>query len=267
MTTQVQFKRFFSVDSHKAIKAQSYGWLNGINYMAPHKAGGKFNLCSHASAGCIALCLGLWSGQAAMISADTGTNSVRDSRVRKAQYFMTQRNAYMIEMLRHIAKLYRYAKRNKFKLAIRPNGSTDIAYEGIRVMVTFDLARELTAITGREILVGAHTIFSCFPWIQFVDYTKNPKRFDRALPANYSLTFSRSETNDSDSIALLNRGINVAVVFAKALPKHWNGFQVINGDKHDLRHLDPQGGKVVGLLPKGSKAKRDSSGFVVRLAA
>jgi hypothetical protein len=201
-----------------------------------------------------------------MISADTGTNAVRDSRVRKAEYFMRNRNVYMVEMLRHIAKLYRYATRNKLKLAVRPNGSTDIAYEGIRVMVGFDLARELTAITGREILVGAHTIFSAFPWIQFVDYTKNPKRFDRALPANYSLTFSRSETNDSIATDLLARGINVAAVFAKKLPRKWNGFRVINGDKHDLRHLDPKGGNVVGLLPKGGKAKRDSSGFVIRAA-
>jgi len=261
-----QFPRFFSVDSAKAIKAQSFGWLNAINYMAPHKAGGVGNLCSHASPGCIALCLGLWSGQAGM-RAEGETNLVVDSRVRKAQYFMRERNAYMVEMLRHIARLYRYAKRNGLKLAVRPNGSTDIAYESIRVMVTPELASELTKITGREILAGVHTIFSAFPWIQFVDYTKNPNRFARALPKNYSLTFSRSEINDSQAINLLNLGVNVAVVFAETLPKRWNGFRVINGDKHDLRHLDPKGGVVVGLLPKGRKAKRDSSGFVTRLAA
>jgi hypothetical protein len=173
----------------------------------------------------------------------------------------------MTEMLRHIAKLDRYSKRKKLRLAVRPNGSTDIAYESIRVMVTFERARELSKITAREIPVGVHTIFSAFPWIQFVDYTKNPHRFARILPKNYSLTFSRSETNDSQAIELLNRGVNVAVVFANVLPKRWNGFRVINGDSHDLRHLDPKGGVVIGLLPKGRKAKRDTSGFVVRLAA
>lgn len=257
-----QFKRFFSVDSAKAIKAQAYGWLNAINYMAPARAGGVGNLCPHASPGCIALCLGLWSGQAGM-RAEGESNLVVDSRIRKAQYFMRDRQAYMHEMLHHIARLYRYAKRNKLRLAVRPNGSSDIAYESIRVLISADLAHELSTITGRKIVRGIHTIFSAFPWIQFVDYTKNPKRFDRALPSNYSLTFSRSETNDSDSIALLNRGVNVAVVFAKALPKRWHGYRVVDGDKHDLRHLDPKGGHVIGLLPKGSKAKRDRSGFVV----
>jgi hypothetical protein len=40
-----------------------------------------------------------------MVSRVTGTNSVRDSRERKARYFMTERQAYMLEMLHHIARL------------------------------------------------------------------------------------------------------------------------------------------------------------------
>jgi hypothetical protein len=47
------------------------------------------------------------------------------------------------------------------------------------------------------------------------------------------------------------------------MPETWNGYRVINGDEHDLRHLDPKG-VVVGLSPKGHKAKRSTSGFVVR---
>jgi len=62
---------------------------------------------------------------------------------------------------------------------------------------------------------------------------------------------------------ILQAGGNVAVVFANGLPDRWNGFPVINGDLHDLRHLDPRG-VVVGLSPKGPKAKRDMSGFVIR---
>ena len=82
------------------------------------------------------------------------------------------------------------------------------------------------------------------------------------LPSNYSLTFSRSETNETQCLEVLKRGGNVAVVFrSKALPTHWNGFKVINGDENDLRFLDPKG-VVVGLTAKG-KAKTDTSGFVV----
>ena len=61
-----KFKRFFSTDSAKAIKAEKFGYLNAINYMAPHITGGVGNLCPDSSAGCRALCLGMYSGQAAM---------------------------------------------------------------------------------------------------------------------------------------------------------------------------------------------------------
>ena len=53
------------------------------------------------------------------------------------------------------------------------------------------------------------------------------------------------------------------------MPDQYLGFPVINGDEHDLRHLDSgaeaPGAVVVWLSPKGLKAKRDTSGFVVRL--
>jgi hypothetical protein len=52
-------------------------------------------------------------------------------------------------------------------------------------------------------------------------------------------------------------------VFAGVFPAEYLGFPVINGDEHDLRHLDGRG-VVVALSPKGRKAKADNSGFVVR---
>ena len=87
-----RFPKFFSTDSAKAIKAEKYGWLNAINYMAPHTTGGAGNLCPDSSAGCRALCLGMYSGQAAMVAdLENGTNAVRESRIAKAQFFMTER--------------------------------------------------------------------------------------------------------------------------------------------------------------------------------
>lgn len=264
-SVRVQFNQFFSVDSSKAIKAQKWGYLNAINYMAPHKSGGVGNLCSHASPACISLCLGLESGQAAMVSKATGTNAVRQSRERKARYFMNDRQGYMREMMLHIARLARKASKMGFWLAVRPNGSTDIAYEGIRIFVTPEFAAQLHEISGFQITSGLHTIFSAFPGILFLDYTKNFNRFNRVLPSNYHLTFSRSEINDVKALELLEKGVNVAVVFRGGLPASWNGYQVIDGDEHDLRFLDPQGvkGVVVGLSPKGLKAKHDKSGFVL----
>ena len=239
---KIQFRRFLSVDSPKAIKANSYGYLNGINYGAPHKSGGVGNLCSHASAGCIALCLGEHSGQAAM------SETVRDSRKRKMVFFMKARAEYMAEFAYHVQKLIDNAKKDGLKPAIRPNGSTDIAYEGVGVTVN--------GVTYRNIM-------EAFPNIPFLDYTKNPNRFNRKLPPNYHLTFSLSETNEPIARALLARGVNVAAIFDKGLPETYLGHPVINGDLHDLRFLDPKG-VIVGLSPKGHKAKRDQSGFVIR---
>ena len=242
---QMQFKRFFSVDSPKAIKANEFGYLNAINYMAPARTAGHGDMCPDASNGCKSICLGEHSGQAAM-RKDGEDNAVTLSRKNKIIYFMSDRKAFMAEMIAHIAKLEQSAKRDNLTLAVRPNGSTDIAWEGIRDE-------------------NGLTVFDHFPSIQFLDYTKNPRRFKRPLPSNYHLTFSRSETNEAQCRALLAQGVNVAVIFAHGLPVIRNlwGHPVIDGDKHDLRFLDPQG-VVVGLTPKGNKAKRDMSGFVLR---
>jgi hypothetical protein len=246
--------RMFSVDSAKAIKAQGYGYLNGIHYMAPYRLAGVGNMCPKATPACIALCLGWTSGQAGMVadvsSASTQGNSVRASRVAKTQFFMWDRSGYMAELAKQAEKIVRQAERLGLKPCFRLNGSSDIAWEGLKLYY--------------KGVVYAN-IFEAFPTVQFVDYTKIASRLYRDLPANYHLTLSRTEANDEECIAALKAGHNVAVVFAKSLPNTWQGFQVIDGDKHDLRHLDGQG-VVVGLLPKGRMAKKDQSGFVIRAA-
>jgi len=253
----------FSMDSAKAIKAQEYGFLNGIHYLAPSNLSG-INLCSHASMGCIKLCLGWESGQASMVKNDADLNSVRKSRIQKAQRFMKSRAEYLLDVIRSIDNAIAKAGKVDLSLCLRLNGASDIAFEGIRFTIERNAKGKAVKITlgGKD----AKSIMDHYPMIPFVDYTKNPARFDRQLPANYHLTFSRSETNESDALRLLARGVNVAIVFAGEMPATWNGFNVIDGDKHDLRQLDPKGpvGTVIGLAPKGRKAKRDTSGFVVR---
>jgi hypothetical protein len=241
-----KFTKFFSTDSAKAIKADKYGWLNAINYMAPHDTAGVGNLCPNASEGCKALCLGMYSGQAAMVTdLENGTNAVRESRIAKSQYFMDERQAFMAEMAGHVRAMIRKADRENKKLAVRPNGSTDIAFERI------------PTDNGQPLPIR-------FPEIQFVDYTKNMRRvLDPNRPANYHLTFSLSETNKAEAEQVLAAGFNVAVVFGNGQPDSFMGHRVIDGTEHDLRHLDPQP-VIVGLDPKGKKAKADISGFVVR---
>jgi len=242
MTTR--FSKFFSTDSPKAIKADKFGYLNAINYMAPHTTGGVGNLCPDSSAGCRALCLGMYSGQAAIVSdLETGTNATRKSRIAKAQYFMNDRSAFMAEMAQHVCAMARKARRESKEIAVRPNGSTDIAFERV------------PTDNGQPLPFR-------FPKIQFVDYTKTVRRvLDANRPDNYHLTFSLSETNEAKAAQVLTAGYNVAVVFGDGQPSTFMGHRVIDGTEHDLRHLDPSP-VIVGLDPKGKKAKNDTSGFV-----
>ena len=240
--------RIFSDDSAKAIKAREYGYLNAIQYLAPASAGGAGNLCAHASAGCLKACLGWFSGQSAMVAdLENGTNSVRKSRIDKTRRFMHARAAYMADVVRSIELLQTKAAKHGLLLCVRLNGSSDIGWEGVR-------------------LANGQNIFDTFPDVQFVDYTKGFMRACRSLardwPKNYHLTFSRSETNEDNCQQFLALGGTVAAVFRATKPTTYLNHPVIDGDLHDLRHTDPRG-HVIALSPKGAKAKKDASGFVI----
>lgn len=264
----MKFPTIFSTDSAKAAKASGFGYLNAIHYMAPANSAGFGNLCSHASLECIALCLGTYSGQAAMVAdLENGTNNVRESRKNKARLFMHSRAAYMNEIARQIVKIIAKAHKENLTPCIRLNGSTDLAFERIRFDVEAKTAKALAAIhSGKDYTRVRSTLLELFPRVQFVDYTKNPNRLGKA-PVNLDLTLSYSVRNSSDCVKALLSGHNVAMVFAGGLPESFAGFPVIDGDLHDLRHLDKKGGFIVGLSPKGNKAKKDESGFVVHWKA
>jgi hypothetical protein len=120
-----------------------------------------------------------------------------------------------------------------------------------RMNITSDIAWE----TVDDLLDG-------FPEIEFYDYTKVR---GRRPPPNYSLTFSRSEKNGTLVEPTLGLQQNVAVVFrGPTLPASYLGYPVIDGDSDDCRFLDPRP-VVVGLRAKGTKAKNDSSGFVLHV--
>lgn len=260
----IQFDRLLSTDSAKAAKALGFGYLNGILYAAPHSTAGVGDLCPSSTAGCRALCLGLYSGQASMVAdLENGTNSVRDSRVAKARLFMSDRVFYLNQIALQIVRLSAKAEREGLKACIRLNGSTDIPFERMGFALGGKAAEKVGAKAGERV-----NLIDLFEREQFVDYTKIISRLAKA-PRNLCVTLSRSEANETECLDALADGHNVAVVFAHGLPvsRRWKGFRVIDGDKHDLRHLDPRdasSGFVIGLSPKGAKAKRDMSGFVLR---
>lgn len=216
-----------------------------VLYLAPFTLGGGPNVCPFASPGCAAGCLNT-AGRGGIGGPD---NTIQRARRAKTQRFHNDRAGFMKQLVTEVAALSRKAYRNGKQAAVRLNGTSDIAWERIPV--------DYTGVTHVNIMAA-------FPTVIFYDYTKVVSRIRRTQPSNYFLTFSLSESNDAHAAEALANGYNVAVVMQRDywwLPETWSGHAVINGDAHDYRFLDPRGGYIIALTPKG-KAKKDTTGFV-----
>lgn len=221
----------------KTIKGDGSEYMTAIKYMQPYKTvfrGKVHNLCAMADkAGCAEPCL-RWAGRGQM-------SSVQRGRERKTMFYLSDRINFMSALVTDITVFRRRQIKKGVQPCVRLNGTSDIQYEKSGIMEQF-------------------------PDVQFYDYTKIVKRAYAKLPDNYHLTLSYSEADmdyaDSVHQAVLDTGVNMAVVFRDKLPATFRGLRVIDGDKDDLRFLDPKG-VVVGLVAKGKKAKQDKSGFVI----
>lgn len=207
-----------------------------ILYLAPANTVPEFNLCPFASAGCIASCLNT-AGRGAF-------SNVQLARINKTKFWGYDRANFYIQLAQELLKIHDKAIKYNEKIAIRLNGTSDIDH--------LNLLQRYS---------GINFLDSFYSNLLFYDYTKNINHVKRYAGTNYKLTFSRSETNDKDCAIALSLGNNVAAVFKNSLPETFNGYQVINGDKTDLRYFDPKG-VIIGLIAKG-KAKKDCSGFVI----
>ena len=231
-----------STNNFKTVKGEKLGYRTYILYMSAFKQNSKgINVCSHASAGCAASCL-VGSGMGGMYTA------VQQGRINRTEFFLKDRVGFLFQLKSEIERAIRLNK-GKAIPVFRLNGTSDLPYEKYRVF------------EGKN-------IFEVFPDVQFYDYTKNWLRFDKVLPSNYHLTFSRSETNHFKAMELLKRGVNVAMVFDK-LPETYGGFKVINADETDLRFKDEKG-VICGLKYKkmtgkgANNALAFESGFAIR---
>lgn len=204
-----------------------------IMHLAPHKLSG-YNACPMASKGCIKACLNT--------SGHGRYSMVQEARIKKTKFFFEHRELFGLVLFSELNSWQKKAAKKGMNLAVRLNGTSDIQWEKIFPWV-----------------------FRRFKNVTFYDYTKIDKRFKAPVPANYFLTFSRAENNQDKSVELLDRGFNVAVVFQdlpKAMETGYHGHEVIDGVINDRRFAD-SGGVVVGLKAL-AKAKKDTSGFVVR---
>ena len=225
--------KLLSTGNPKLMKGEKQGYLSFILHLAPSWLSG-FNTCPMASNGCASACLNT-AGRGGMFKRGEKTNAIQEARIRKTQWFFNDRDTFMTQLVKDITLAIKQAERKNMIPVFRLNGTSDLRWENVAV-------------------AGFGNIMAMFPNVQFYDYTKLPNR--RNIPANYHLTFSRSESNEH----LIPADLNVAVVFDK-LPETYLGRPVVNGDDTDLRFLDPKG-VVVGLKAKG-KAKKDTSGFTV----
>lgn len=221
-----------SANSKTAKNSQFEAYSSYILHLSPYDIAYKYlgrngNLCPMASQGCAAACLN---------TAGRGRfDSVKSARLRKTLYYILMRDDFMKHLDAELRRLDRKAAKAGKRLVVRLNGTSDIMW--------------------------SLSLFESFPQVQFYDYTKIKRNAIRALDvSNYDVTFSASETNESDCLEMLQLGVNVAMVFDN-IPTHYKTFKVINGDDHDLRFLDVKQGTIVGLKAKG-KAKQDTSGFV-----
>lgn len=239
-----------SVDQDaKTSKGGAVGVLTGILYMAPGTLAGVGNLCPHASTGCASACL-FTAGRAGMFE------DINRVRVMRARWFSMDRETFIDEIRREIRALIRKARREGLRPAVRLNGTTDLPWENV-----------------------CPSLFDEFPDVKFYDYTKSARRaFAYAkgeLPDNYHLTFSLAENNGPVAALVLSAGCNVAAVVdghksGAKITLAGQSFSTFDADRHDVRFLDrraPDGRGRVGILKAKGKAKKDKSGFVLRLAA
>jgi hypothetical protein len=231
-----------TVNNHKTIKGEKKGYRTYIMYLAPFTQNslGK-NLCPMASKGCSAACL-FNSGMGGMYA------QVKNGRINKTEWFLANRKEFLETLDSELTTIQRRAENSNFIPIIRLNGTSDISWESFKVR-------------------DGKNLFELYPEIQFYDYTKNYLRFNKILPNNYHLTFSRSEKNHDKAMELLAKGVNVAIVFNK-VPVKYEGYEVIVGDNDDLRFKDPKG-VIVGLKYKNSTGKNAdnkiafSTGFAI----
>jgi hypothetical protein len=232
--------------------------------ISPARTSGR-EVCPWRTAGCSAVCNGLFSG---------GNNmpNTRRAMIDRAQYYFGDRPAFLAQLARELAAFYRDSARKGYRPAVRLNVSSDIVWERV-----------------------APEVFAEFPGIQFYDYTKAAVRHRPELPANYTLSHSIGEgTTVADIAAAVAAGRNVVAAFNSSYVwgKHVNkkGYlprrvsvvdrsgvvdafvlDCVNGDRHDLRLPVADGrGRCVALRGKGGRklvAAGTAAGFILDFPA
>ena len=230
-------KLFTSPNQYKLLKGQESEGFATIGFnLSPSKEAFRFtgvDMCPLASLGCVASCLKL--------SGHNALDMNKIARIARTILWVHAPTTFLHWASVEVARYKRWAHNKGLTLAIRPNLLSD----------STDLAGHIKAMVGRDVMV--------------YDYTAILE--DLRINDGVHRTYSRKENRDAETMCALASGFPVAVVFAGELPKTWEGYPVVNGDKHDLRFIDACGPVVVGLKVKGVKRETReraiASGFAI----
>lgn len=235
-----------TAESHKLSVSNEYHngeYLSKIVYLLPYNLSGV-NVCPDATDSCKAICLGVRSGHADMVKNQEEVNDTRFARMRRIYLMKRFKGEFMKKLEKELHSFCRSAIKKGMTPCFRFNGSSDLPFENF------------TTENGTNILEYFGNLYN----LKAYDYTKSKSRMVKFLrgdmPSNYHLTFSYAPEKVEDCREILALGGNVAVAFETKkvedfIGKTFLGHEVINGDSHDLRFVDPVGGYVIGLTKKG----------------
>jgi hypothetical protein len=179
---------------------------------------------------------------------DVRENKINKSRINKTKLFFEHREFFVRWVIDEIKLGKKKAEKLGYRFSVRLNNTSDIS-------------PEMFYIDDNGIKKNLLQIFSD---VQFYDYTKVPNRhrLTKKYP-NYDVTFSFSGHNWNDCKVMLENDVRVSVVFNK-LPETFEGYEVIDGDKYDMRYMDNKN-VIVGLKYKIVRNKLTSDNkFVIQ---
>lgn len=257
-----------------------------ILHLLPSDMSGK-NVCPNAK-NCRAICLN-FAGNPAYL------NTKLRARLRKTVAYFQNRERFLQLLILGI--VHAYHKNGREKLAVRLNGTSDILWENIPVEITPAMAAYMHSNYKFNAYSGKFAnIFHFFQSqlmrpenIQFYDYTKMPRNWQKLRDLNYHVTFSFDGWSNTENVKncrdALENGVNVAAAFnlkrKQDLPQYINAARIFgddpsyvgrvlyiqDGDLSDYRPGDIQGGSIIGLrfkLPHGANyTAQDVANFCI----
>lgn len=235
-----------STQSSKLSHNETSGYADALEevvmYLAPADTSGVLNVCPWSTAGCRAVCLHD-SGRLALPPAQRAT-LIRTLFMYEYPYDFA---------LLLLSELRRHSRRVEAKgktLVVRLNGTSDILWQ--------------------ELFPEMHRIFEDVVFSEYSKEGMNNLQWRDASNDPHNLYRVHSATERTPRRWIKEAKVNVVVPFKVAkgepLPASYLGKPVIDGDLHDFRFADPQGGVIVGVRGKG-KAMHDESGFTVEVSA